>query len=111
MRFLAWCLRTLGVLVLAAGAVLAVGDVARSLASGNVRLLSISETMALTGLNGAAAEQPRADPVFTGGDRGRLVAELGRQPASIVLGLVGIAFIAAGSAPRARRPGEPPRKV
>ncbi len=111
LRFLAWCLRAVGLLILAAGAVLAVGDAARSLASNSVRLMTISETLALTGLSTPLTPPASADPVFTGGDRGRLVTEIGRQPASVVLGIAGLVFLAAGRAPRAARTGEPTRRI
>ncbi|ALN71932.1 hypothetical protein [Aureimonas sp. AU20] len=110
MRFLAWCLRAAGLLILAAGVVLAVGDIARSLASSHVRLMSISETLAVAGWN-TPIESPPSGSAFTGGDRGRLMTEIGRQPASVVLGIAGIVFLAAGRAPRAARSGEPTRRI
>jgi len=110
LRFLAWCLRAAGLLILAAGVVLAVGDIARSLASGSVRLMAISETLSIAGWDTPLASPPNG-PAFTGGDRGRLLTEIGRQPASVVLGIAGIVFLAAGRAPRAARSGEPTRRI
>ncbi|WP_040408369.1 hypothetical protein [Aureimonas ureilytica] len=111
MRFLAWCLRALGLLILAAGAVLAVGDAARSLASNSVRLMTISETLALAGWNTPLAQPTSANPVFTGGERAQLMTEIGRQPACVVLGIAGFVFLAAGRAPRAARSGDPTRRI
>ena len=111
MRFLAWCLRALGLLILAAGAVLAVGDAARSLASNSVRLMTISETLALANLNTPLAQPTSANPVFTGGEQAQLMTEIGRQPACVVLGIAGFVFLAAGRAPRAARSGDPTRRI
>ncbi len=111
MRFVAGCLRLIGFLLLAAGTVLAVGDVARSLASNNVRLMSISQTMALAGLSTPFDAPPQAGATFTGATPGTLKGEIGRQPASVVAGLAGIVFLAAGRAPASRRSGASARKV
>jgi len=109
MKMVAWMLRVVGCLVLAAGTVLAVGDVARSLASDRVRLMTIGEAVRVAGLGPASAEDGQADParagVFATDGRGAdPMAVLAIQPASVVLGAAGIALLFIGRS--GRRPGD-----
>lgn len=112
MRLLSWLLRCAGLLLLAAGTVLAVGDIARSVASSRTELMTVGEARALAGSLRPAAGAPPAslDPrsagVFATDGRGaRLSAVLDTQPASVVLGLGGAVLLLLGRRPR--RPGRP----
>ncbi|WP_062018046.1 hypothetical protein [Aureimonas sp. AU4] len=100
MRLVAWALRLLGCFVLAAGVVLAVGDVARSIAADRVMLLSIDDALAMALPAGDAELSqpgPAASGVFGGGgDTAPLRAVVGLQPASVVAGLAGLVLIALG---------------
>ena len=112
MRFLAFVLRSVGCLVLAMGVILAVGDAARSLAAGQVRLMTIADaTMILERVSSPDTAEPvPAGGAFVGGTRGDLSGLLGQQPASVVLGLAGIVLMAAGRAPRQRTNGASNRR-
>ncbi len=104
MRLIAWTLRLLGCLVLAAGVVLAVGDIARSIAADRITLLSIDDTLDMAmpaDQVEAAAPEPAASGVFAAGGDAPLRAVVGLQPASVVAGLAGLVLIALGR-PRSR---------
>ncbi|WP_156419353.1 hypothetical protein, partial [Aureimonas sp. AU12] len=94
MRWIAGLLRLLGCIVLAATTVLAVGDVARSLASDRMRLMTIGEAVTVAGFGPSpeAAAAPAASEagVFAAdGRRADPLAVVALQPASVVLGLGG----------------------
>ncbi|WP_279480070.1 hypothetical protein [Aureimonas sp. SK2] len=104
MRLLAWAMRVVGCVLLAAATALAVGDIARSLASGATVLMPLEEAARTAGLSlfdTAAAGAAQASGVFAAAGRGAsLAGQIGRQPASIVLGLVGVLFLFLGRPPR-----------
>jgi len=106
MRFVSSILRLLGLVLLASGTVLAVGDIARSLAAEQVALMSIGEARALAmpeenpaaqvGVSNAAA----AGVFATDGRGARFSSVVDQQPASVVLGLGGIVLLVLGRRPR-----------
>ncbi|WP_416358251.1 hypothetical protein ACLNGM_10225 [Aureimonas phyllosphaerae] len=103
MRLLAWVVRVAGCLILAAATALAVGDIARSLASGATTLMPLETAARMAGLTvfDAASNAVAASGVFASEGRGAsLATEIGRQPASIVLGLAGVLLLAVGRPPR-----------
>ncbi|WP_061930256.1 hypothetical protein [Aureimonas sp. AU22] len=103
MRLLAWLVRIAGCLLLAAATALAVGDIARSLASGTTMLMPLEAAARTVGLGlfDAATGTASASGVFAAEGRGAtLASEIGRQPASIVIGLAGILFLFVGRPPR-----------
>ncbi|RIY00280.1 hypothetical protein D3218_13470 [Aureimonas flava] len=103
MRLLAWIVRVAGCLLLAAATALAVGDIARSIASGATALMPLEAAARSVGLTlfDAAAGTVSASGVFAAEGRGAsLASEIGRQPASVVLGLAGILFLFVGRPPR-----------
>ncbi|MBB3935899.1 hypothetical protein [Aureimonas phyllosphaerae] len=103
MRLLAWVVRVAGCLILAAATALAVGDIARSLASGATTLMPLETAARMAGLTvfDAASNAVAASGVFASEGRGAsLATEIGRQPASIVLGLAGVILLAVGRPPR-----------
>ncbi len=103
MRLLAWTLRIVGCVLLAAATALAVGDIARSLASGATVLMPLESAARAAGLTlfDATSAAASASGVFAAEGRGAsLAGEIGRQPASIVLGLAGILFLFVGRPPR-----------
>ncbi len=82
---------------------LAVGDIARSMASGSAALMPLATAARTVGLTlfDTAADAATISGVFASTGRGAGVAsEIGRQPASIVLGLAGILFLFIGRPPR-----------
>ena len=84
-------LRLIGGVLLAVAVVLAVSDIARSLAGDVVRLAPLGSVLAGTGLGDAG----------TGSSGGTLLALVAAWPASVVAALAAFAFLALG---RARRP-------
>ncbi len=114
MRLIAWTLRLLGCVVLAFGVVLAVGDIARSIAADRVALLSIDETLEMAHAPDepvADASAPTSSGVFAGQqDEAPLRAVVGAQPASVVMGLLGLVLIALGRPARRDRSSFAPRR-
>ena len=121
---LRFVVRTIGAVLLAVAVVFAVGDIARSMASGTTRLAPFSQALGLLGASpseGADAGENAPDETVpdgtgqgeTGAGEGapswnRRLGEALRfsadWPASVVLGVLAFAVLAAGQPRRARRP-------